>query len=72
MIEQSLLLDMLEEGEEAMAYKGFTIADVLGKRDCINISSFCSSSSQFSSEKCVKNSKNYLNKDSWRKYYRTC
>lgn len=55
MIEQSLLLDMLEEGEEAMAYKGFTIADLLGKRDCINISSFCSSSSQFSSEKCVKN-----------------
>ena len=54
MIEKSLLLDMLEEGDGVMADKGFTIADMLEKKGCtLNIPPF---RSVFFS-RCAKNSK---------------
>lgn len=55
MIEKSLLLDMLEEGDGVMADKGFTIADMLEKKGCsLNIPPFRSSTSQFSSQDVLK------------------
>ena len=55
MIEKSLLLDMLEEGDGVMADKGFTIADMLEKKGCnLNIPPFRSSSTQFSSQDVLK------------------
>lgn len=55
MIEKSILLDMLEEGDGVMADKGFTIADMLEKKGCsLNIPPFRSSTSQFSSQDVLK------------------
>jgi hypothetical protein len=55
MIEKSILLDLLEEGDGVMADKGFTIADMLEKKGCtLNIPPFRSSTSQFSSQDVIK------------------
>ncbi|XP_061195756.1 uncharacterized protein LOC133203982 [Saccostrea echinata] len=51
MIERSLFLELLEEGDGVMADKGFTIRDLLEKKGCtLNIPPFRSSSNQFSTK----------------------